>query len=102
MVAIEDVGLFYGHLVYIKAIRYFYGHLVYFMAIWYIFSRFGMLYQERSGNPALNVTACFLRQSTFSLLRSCTHFLFVLLSAFLSLPLSLSLSLLFQTFFTSL
>jgi hypothetical protein len=35
----EDVGIFYGH-------------LVYFMAIWYIFPCFGMLYQEKSGNPA--------------------------------------------------
>jgi hypothetical protein len=54
-------GLFYGHLVYI-----FYGHLVYFMAIWYIlwpfgisygyfklFPLFGMLYQDKSGNPGL-------------------------------------------------
>jgi hypothetical protein len=36
----------------------FYGHLIYFIAIWYIFvicgifSRFGMLYHEKSGNPA--------------------------------------------------
>jgi hypothetical protein len=42
----------------------FYGHLVYFSAIWHIlwpfgtcslvlvhFTRFGMLYQEKSGNP---------------------------------------------------
>jgi hypothetical protein len=28
-----------------------YGHLVYFVVIWYIFSRFGILYQEKSGNP---------------------------------------------------
>jgi hypothetical protein len=39
--AIEDVGIFYGHLV-----QYIRGHLVYFMAIWYIFFRFGMLHQE--------------------------------------------------------
>jgi hypothetical protein len=26
--------------------------LVYFIVIWYIFSRFGMMYQEKSGNPA--------------------------------------------------
>jgi hypothetical protein len=38
---------------------YCYGHLVYFVAIWYtswlfgIFSCFGMLHQEKSGNPAL-------------------------------------------------
>jgi hypothetical protein len=29
-----------------------YGHLVHFVVIWYIFSRFGMLYREKSGNPA--------------------------------------------------
>jgi hypothetical protein len=34
----------------------FYGHLVFLwpfgipLVIWYIFSRFGMLYQEKSGN----------------------------------------------------
>jgi hypothetical protein len=56
MVAIWNIlgrfGIFYGHLVYFKAIWYrclmaicyilrpfriYYGHLVYFMAIWYIF-----------------------------------------------------------------
>jgi hypothetical protein len=31
------------------------GHLAYFMVIWYIFSHFGMLPQEKSGNPALTV-----------------------------------------------
>jgi hypothetical protein len=29
----------------------FYGHLVYFVVVWYIFPRFGILYQEKSGNP---------------------------------------------------
>jgi hypothetical protein len=29
----------------------FYGHFVYFMAIWYIFPRFGVLHQEKIGNP---------------------------------------------------
>jgi hypothetical protein len=29
----------------------FYEHWVYFVVNWYIFSRFGMLYQEISGNP---------------------------------------------------
>jgi hypothetical protein len=55
-IAMKDVGLFYGHLVYI-----FYGHLVYRIAIWYSlwcnlvhFSRFGILHQEKSGNPALD------------------------------------------------
>jgi hypothetical protein len=47
----EDVGLFYGHLVYFTTIWYIvrpfgilYDSLVYF-------SHFGMLYQEKSGNP---------------------------------------------------
>jgi hypothetical protein len=32
-------------------------HLVYFMFIWYIFPRFGILCQEKSGNPALCLCA---------------------------------------------
>jgi hypothetical protein len=32
----------------------FYVYLVYFVVIWNKFSRFGMLYQEKSGNPAPN------------------------------------------------
>jgi hypothetical protein len=30
----------------------FYGRLVYFVAIWFIYPRFGILDQEKSGNPA--------------------------------------------------
>jgi hypothetical protein len=30
----------------------FYGHLVRFVVIWYNFPRFGILDQEKSGNPA--------------------------------------------------
>jgi hypothetical protein len=29
----------------------FCGNLVYFVVIWYIFTRFGILEQEKSGNP---------------------------------------------------
>jgi hypothetical protein len=29
-----------------------FGHLVYFVVIWYIFRHFGILDQEKSGNPA--------------------------------------------------
>jgi hypothetical protein len=36
----------------------FCGTLVYFKAIWYISSRFGMLYQEKSGNPAMYEYVC--------------------------------------------
>jgi hypothetical protein len=51
---IEDIGILYGHLVYFTTIWYIFGHLVYFMIIWHVyFSRFGMLYQEKSGNPGL-------------------------------------------------
>jgi hypothetical protein len=39
--AMEDVGLFCGH-------------SDYFMVIWYILPPFGVLHQEKSGNPALH------------------------------------------------
>jgi hypothetical protein len=32
----------------------FYGHLEYFVVIWYIPPAFGMLKQEKSGNPEWN------------------------------------------------
>jgi hypothetical protein len=58
----ENLGIFYDHLVYFTAIGnilwplgIYYGHLVYFMVIWYIFPRFGILYQEKSGNPAARI-----------------------------------------------
>jgi ATP-dependent Zn protease len=37
-VAIENLGIFYEHLIYFTAIGNIFGHLVYFMVIWYIFS----------------------------------------------------------------
>jgi hypothetical protein len=47
----ENIGIFYDHLVYFTAIEnilwpfhIYCGHLVYF-------PRFGTLYQEKSGNP---------------------------------------------------
>jgi hypothetical protein len=45
----EDVGILYGKFI-------FNGHLVYFVdfiVIWYIYSNFGTLYQDKSGNPGL-------------------------------------------------
>jgi hypothetical protein len=30
-----------------------YSHLVYVVVIWYIFPRFGILHQEKSGNPVV-------------------------------------------------
>jgi hypothetical protein len=38
----------------------FYDHLVYFVVIWYISPRFGILYQEKSGNPGRRVSTSFL------------------------------------------
>jgi hypothetical protein len=43
----EDVGLFIGHLVYFTAVWYMYVYVV----IRFVFPCFGMLYQEKSGNP---------------------------------------------------
>jgi hypothetical protein len=69
----EDVGIyyniwpilrpfciFYDHLLYFVVILnilwpfcIFYDRFLYFVVIWDICSRFGMLYQEKSGNPAM-------------------------------------------------
>jgi hypothetical protein len=38
----------------LRQLEIFYGHLVYFVVIWYIIPRFGILDQEKSGNPDLN------------------------------------------------
>jgi hypothetical protein len=35
----------------LRPLYIFYGHLVYFVVIWHIFHRFGILDQEKSGNP---------------------------------------------------
>jgi hypothetical protein len=40
----ENVGRVYAHLVYL----WYFGN---FVVIWYIFHRFGILCQEKSGNP---------------------------------------------------
>jgi hypothetical protein len=48
----EDVCIFYGPLVYFTAIWcVFIGHFD-------IFSLFGMLYQEKSGNPGIQRPCC--------------------------------------------
>jgi hypothetical protein len=36
----------------LRPLEIVYGHLIYFVALWYIFPRFGILAQEKSGNPA--------------------------------------------------
>jgi hypothetical protein len=35
----------------LRPLEIFYGHLEYFVAIWYNFPHFGILDQEKSGNP---------------------------------------------------
>jgi hypothetical protein len=48
----ENDGIFYGHLEYFTVIWYIlwpFGNVV---LIWYIFPHFGILCQEKSGNPA--------------------------------------------------
>jgi hypothetical protein len=57
----EDGGIFYGHLVYFTVFCYILwtigivrGNLVYF-------SRFGILYQEKSGNPVRDIKSDDLR-----------------------------------------
>jgi hypothetical protein len=54
----------------------FYGHLVHFAVIWYIFPRFGMLYQEKSGNPAAHPLFVSLLGNLFSspFFKQCYYF----------------------------
>jgi hypothetical protein len=47
----ENLGIFYDHLVFLRPLEICYGHLVYFVVICYIFHRFGIMKQEKSGNP---------------------------------------------------
>jgi hypothetical protein len=48
------VGIFYGPLEYITAIGYILWPSGNLMAICYIFQRFGILCQDKSGNPAVD------------------------------------------------
>jgi hypothetical protein len=52
----------------LRPLKIFYEHLVYFVVIWYIFPRFGILDQEKSGNPAPDITGSWLHK-----LRHHTH-----------------------------
>jgi hypothetical protein len=45
----RNVDIVFGHLEYFTDIGDFYDHFVF---IWYIFSGFGIMYLEKSGNPA--------------------------------------------------
>jgi hypothetical protein len=50
------VYIWCGHLVFFIPVDVFYGNLVNFVAIWYIFFYFGILYREKSGNPATKLS----------------------------------------------
>jgi hypothetical protein len=47
----ENAGIFYGHLKYSTVIWYILWPFDNVVVIWYIFTRFGKLCQEKSGNP---------------------------------------------------
>jgi hypothetical protein len=38
----------------------YYGNLVHLLVVWYIFYRFGMLWQEKYGNPVLGQSSALL------------------------------------------
>jgi hypothetical protein len=53
----EDVGMFYGHSVYFTANWWMlcpFGMYIFWSFDIRIFSNFGILYEEKSGNPALS------------------------------------------------
>jgi hypothetical protein len=49
---LENVALFYAHLEYFADIWDILYPFVTLWYIWYIFSGFGIMFQEKSGNPA--------------------------------------------------
>jgi hypothetical protein len=61
-ITIENAGICNGHLAYFMVIWYIlwpFGNVV---VIWYIFPRFGLLCQEKSGNPARETGCWYKRQ----------------------------------------
>jgi hypothetical protein len=59
----KKLGICYGHFGTFKSIRCIYLHFVYFVVVWSIFSHFGMLQKEKSGNPGHKVNAFFSSNS---------------------------------------
>jgi hypothetical protein len=49
----ENIGIFLTNWSIFRPLEISFGHLVYFVVIWYISPRFGILYQEKSGNPGV-------------------------------------------------
>jgi hypothetical protein len=48
----ENAGIFFGHLEHFTVIWYISWPIGNVPVLWYIFQRFGILCQEKSGNPA--------------------------------------------------
>jgi hypothetical protein len=59
----ENVGIFCAHLEYIMAIWYHFLSFGNFVAVWYTFHRFGLLCQDKSGNPGAQSQNNFLARS---------------------------------------
>jgi hypothetical protein len=57
--AMVNLGIFMTTWAILRPLEIFYVHLVHLVVIWYIFLRFGMLYQEKSGNPGVNLSKRF-------------------------------------------
>jgi hypothetical protein len=53
----EDVGIFMDIWLILRTFYLFYVHLVYFVLVWYKFPCVGILYQEKSGDPAVDALA---------------------------------------------
>jgi hypothetical protein len=51
----KDVGKFFGNLVYFTAISYILWSFCIFCGHFGIFPHFGMLYEEKSGNPGITM-----------------------------------------------
>jgi hypothetical protein len=55
----ENLGIFYDHLVYFRPIGSILWSFGIFVVIWYISPHFGILYQDKSGNPATDCVPFF-------------------------------------------
>jgi hypothetical protein len=58
----ERVGTFYGDLGYITVIWLILGPFGNLTESWYIFPHFGILYHEKSGNPACTLAPVFFER----------------------------------------
>jgi hypothetical protein len=71
----DNVGIFWAILNCLRSLDIFYGPWVQFVKIWYMFSRFGMLYQAKSGNPAPDMRSVVENGVFLYLKLLCSHLL---------------------------